>query len=264
METPEVAVQEFFSGLGLVPEIGAIYNALYVFGPQTISELARSSKVERTLIYRLLDELRALNLIEIDSEYKHGILRAAPIGNLQILLAKKEQEVATLQANLPLLERALAQSKPAHPATNVQFYRGPDGVKQMLWNETKSKGEILGILHENIQVKTNSRFFERWTDACNARGLHFRGIVSDEFQASQHAWYGGVIRERLANWEPRFVSPALFKISHNTIMYDNVVGHFNWQDDEIYGVEIHNADIANSQRQLFELLWKQARPLPPQ
>lgn len=32
------------------------------------------------------------------------------------------------------------------------------------------------------------------------------------------------------------------------------------EDDEVFGLEIYNAQIADSQRQIFELLWRQAVP----
>lgn len=256
----EDSIRNYFESLGLEPEVGDIYLTLSIRGGQTISELSRNSGVERTHIYRLLDTLQNANLIEIDSEYKHGILRAAPLSNVHILLAEKSQQLQTLQDDLPLLEAALTKNRLQAPRSSVQFYRGEAGVKQMLWNETNANSEIRGILYQNIQLKTKSKFFERWTDKCNERGLHFRGIISDEFQRNQRAWYEGIVKERLAHWTPRYVSPAQFPITHSTIMYDDVVGYFNWQDDEIFGIEVHNADIACTQKAFFELLWQQSRP----
>lgn len=254
------AVENYFSKLGLGPEIAAIYFALYKNGAQTISDLARNSGIERTLIYRLMPTLTEYNLVEVESEYKHGVIKAAPVANLHIMLSKKEQELEDLQKSLPLLEESLTQLRTQSPDTKVQFYRGPDGVKQMLWNETKAKGEILGILYENIQVRTNGKFFDRWVKKCNEAGITFRGVVGDDFLASMNEWYGEHSNDRLASWEQRYVSPEVFAISHSTIVYGDVVAHFNWNDDEVFGVEIYNKQIADTQRQLFGLLWQAADP----
>jgi len=81
-------VQTYFAKLGLAPEIADIYLALYAQGPQTISELSRSSGVERTRIYRLIDSLMEHNLIEVETQYKRGIIKAAPISNLNILISQ--------------------------------------------------------------------------------------------------------------------------------------------------------------------------------
>ncbi len=133
----------------------------------------------------------------------------------------------------------------------------------MFWNETRAKTEICAILHENMQVKSNSRFYECWEDDCNQKELHFRGIIVDTFLASQKAqktWYGDPDRMRLKHWEARTVPNDVFPITHGTIVYDNVVAYYHWKDDEIFGIEIYNADIADAQRQFYELLWQKGQP----
>jgi hypothetical protein len=129
----------------------------------------------------------------------------------------------------------------------------------MLWNETKATTENLSILDENMQVNTKAAFFERWVRTCNERDLHFRGLVSERFLASQKRWYDAHNNEQLAHWHSRYVTPAQLPITHNTVIYDDVVAHYQWSDNEIFGIEIHNQDIADAQRGLFELAWKQAK-----
>jgi hypothetical protein len=258
---PEVpAIQNYFAKLGLEPEIAMLYLALHTYGPQSISELSRNSGVERTRIYRLIDKLMDSNLIEVESHYKKGIIKAAPIANINILISQREQELKSLQDELSLIEQLLARNTLSSPATRVQFYTGAAGIKQMYWNETKAKGEVLAFLHENMQLRTDSRFFERWAQQCNEKNMHFRGIITDSFIASQKLWYTHHTNDRLKNWQARYINQDTFAITHGTIVYDNVVGYFNWKDDEVFGIEIYNSQIAHTQRQLFELLWQQAQP----
>jgi sugar-specific transcriptional regulator TrmB len=260
MDATTAAIRTYFAKLGLPNEVADIYLALHTHGPQSISELSRNSNVERTRIYRLIDVLMNSSLIEVESHYKRGIIKAAPIANLHVLITQKEQELKSLQDELGLIEQVLARNSLSSPATRVQFYRGPEGVKQMYWNETKANGTVLAMLHENMQIKTDSKFFERWVNQCNERDLHFRGIISDAFVSSQELWYTNHTNERLKNWEARYVNAATFTIAHGTLIYDDVVAYFNWKENEIFGVEIYNTEIANSQRQLFGLLWAQAKP----
>ena len=263
MLTDTAAIHTYFAKLGFEPEVANIYLALYTHGPQSISELSRNSKVERTRIYRLIDTLLESNLIEVESHYKRGIIKAAPIANLHILISKKEQELKSLQDELELIQQVLARNSLSSPATRVQFYNGPEGNKQMFWNETKAKTEVLAILFENMQTKTNSVFFERWATACNEKQIHFRGLVGDEFMASQEKWYATHTNERLKYWDQRQMPKDLFAITHSMTIYDNVVAYFNWKDGEIFGIEIYNKDIANTQRQFFEMLWGLAQTRAP-
>jgi transcriptional regulator TrmB len=258
MLTDRTAVRDYFAKLGLEKEIADIYLALHAHGPQTISELSRSAHVERTRIYRLIDQLMSSNLIEVESHHKRGIVKAAPIANLHILISQKEQELKGLQDELGLIEQLLARNSLSSPATRVQFYEGPEGAKQMFWNETKAKTEIVSILHENMQSKTDLKFFERWAEKCNEQQLHFRSVYGDRFLKSQKDWYASHSNERLKFWEGRQISAEKFPIKHSTIIYDNLVAYYNWRDGEIFGIEIYNKDIADAQRAFFEMLWQQS------
>lgn len=258
MLNEQMAVQAYFAKLGLEKEVADIYLSLYSNGPQNISELSRTSGVERTRIYRLIDTLLSSNLIEVESHYKRGVVKAAPIANLNILISQREQELKSLHDELGLIEQVLSRNSISSPSTRVQFYKGPEGVKQMYWNQTRAKTEIVAVLHENMQIKTNSRFFERWVAKCNEEGLKLRGVVGDEFLASQKQWYDNHTNEQLKHWQERHISKDVFTISHGMAVYDNVVAYFNWKDDEVFGIEVYNEEIATSQRQFFEMLWDKA------
>ncbi|HEV2402815.1 MAG TPA: helix-turn-helix domain-containing protein [Candidatus Saccharimonadales bacterium] len=255
-------IHEYFAKLGLEPEVADVYLALHAYGRQSLLQLARNARIERTRLYRLLDTLTDYNLIEIETEYKRRIYRAAPIGNLQVLLTKREQEIRDLQQELVRLQDAYQPAAVHSPLTHVQFYRGPDGVKQMLWNQTKSTSEVLSILYENMQTRTNLVFFERWVERCNERDIKFRSIAGDHFLLSQRRWYGNHDNEKLKFWEGRYIPQSIFPITHSTLIYDDVVAYFNWRDGEVFGVEVYNQEIADAMRQFFEMLWRQGQPIP--
>jgi len=254
-------IRAYFFKLGLSAEIADIYLALHAYGPQAISDLSRHSGVERTRIYRLMDEMLASNLIEVEVQYKKNIFRAAPITNLQVLIAKKEQDLKDLQTELAQLHATLTKVADNAPATRIQFYKGVDGLKQMYWNQTKGKSGNLAILYENMQIRTNLSFFERWARTCNERGLKFRGIINDNFIKTQQEWYGKHSNERLASWQSRYLPDGVFLITHSVVIYDDVTAYYDWKDGEIFGVEMYNQEIADSQRQFFEMLWSQGLPV---
>ncbi len=260
MLTDTSAIRTYFSKLGLEAEIADIYLALHANGPQSISELSRNSKVERTRIYRLIDKLLESNLIEVESHYKRGIIKAAPIANLNILISQKEQELKGLHDELGLIEQVLARNTLSNPATRVQFYHGPEGFKQMFWNEPTPKSEVLCIIYEVVQPKTNIKFFERWIDRANKNEVQYREIHGDHFRKSKLAWNETNTNHQLKYYNARYISPKIYPISHSMVVYDNVVAFNNWKDGEIFGIEIYNQDIADSQRAFFELLWGKAVP----
>ncbi len=263
MVTPTDAVKTYFAKLGLEPEIAEIYLSLHAHGPQTISELSRTSRVERTRIYRLVDKLLASNLIEVESHYKRGIIKAAPIANLHILINERQQEVKNLEDELGLIEQVLARNSLNSPATRIQFYHGPEGIRQMLWNELKAKTEIVGYVFRIMDEATGKQFMGRHTEEFEKRGLTFRLISGDEFFRS---WvegrkiYGQDWSQPIKGINYRYISPKIFPVTHSCEVYDGVVAYYQWKDGEIFGIEIHNQDIADAQRVMFEMLWSQSVP----
>lgn len=261
MLTDTTAVRTYFAKLGLEPEIADIYLALHANGPQTISALSRSSGVERTRIYRLIDRLMESNLIEVESHYKRGIIKAAPIANLHILISQKEQELKGLQDELGLIEQVLARNSLSDPVTRVQFYRGPGGIRQIMWNELRAKGELLSFANRILEEATGKKYMERWTDEFEARGLKSRMLLNDDFIKSWNAGRGNIGTDRrVEGLEYHYLPDSIFKISHLCDMYDNVVAYYYWKDNEVFGVEIYNQEIADVQRQFFEMLWTQSTP----
>ncbi len=256
------SIRTYFSKLGLSSEIAEIYLALHVHGRQTISELSRHSGIERTRIYRLMDELRASGLVEVEKQYKRSIFTAAPIANLQILLSKKEQELHDLRTEFQSLQETFSTRSLSSPSTKVQAYQGSEGLKQMFWNQTRSSsGENLSILYENMQGRSNLAFFERWVAVFNAKGINARSIIGDNFLRTQQEWYGTHKNERLRHWQGRYIPEGVFPVTHSMVIYDDVTSYYNWKNGEILGIEIHNQEIADAQRHFFEMLWVQGLPI---
>lgn len=260
MLTDAGAVRTYFAKLGFEPEIADIYLALYAHGPQTISELSRNSKVERTRIYRLIDRLTESNLIEVESRYKRGVIKAAPIANLNILIAQKEQELKSLQDELALIQQVLTRNSLSNPATRVQFYSGIEGYKQVLWNESKAKTEVVCFVESLVQPKATKTFFERWVAQCNENNVHFREIHGDTFRKSKQEWYKTHSNLHLDHYEDRYISEREFPITHSWDIYDDVVAYYSWKDNEIFAFEIYNKDIADVQRRFFEMIWARSKP----
>lgn len=257
----EALLRSYLFKLGLSVDAAKLYIALIRYGAQSISELSRNSRIERTRVYRTLPELDSAGLVHIRSDGSSQVISANPFDNVHVLLSKREQELDDLRRYTPRVAMALRELASTAPKSDVKVYRGAEGIKQMLWNETKADTELLSVLTRGTQVYTKQKFFDRWVRACNDRGLSARSIVSNDFTQSLDEWRSRHESERLATWTGRSVDQDTFKIEHDMIIYDNVVGYFSWDDGDVFGIEIHNQVVASMQRQFFELLWGMAQEI---
>ncbi|HSX29118.1 MAG TPA: helix-turn-helix domain-containing protein [Candidatus Saccharimonadales bacterium] len=261
MLTDTIAIRTYFGKLGLDIEIADIYLALHAQGPQTISQLSRSSGVERTRIYRLIDQLMASNLIEVESHYKRGVIKAAPITNLHILINEKEHELKNLQDELGLIEQVLARNSLSSPAARVQFYRGPEGIRQILWNQLRARTPIIGQGYRILDEPTGRAFMERWAAAFEEKQLHTKLLINDEFVTS---WFENKpkvkVSRRIDGIEYNLIASTTLHITHSCAVYDNVVASIHWKDGELFGIETYSQELADTQRTFYAMLWPQSKP----
>jgi sugar-specific transcriptional regulator TrmB len=249
------AIRTYFSKLGLDKEIADIYLALHSYGPQSISQLSRNAHVERTRIYRLIDQLMESNLIEVESHNTRGIIKAAPIANLHILIAQKAQELKSLQDELGLIEQVLARNSLSSPAGRVQVYDGPEATKQIWRNAAAATSEVLAVLYKDLSESMDADFRRRWVESVNQHENRLRIIYAADLQRSP-LMPTGTASPR--TWESRAVAKDTFPVSHSSIIYDDVIASFYWQDTQVFGMEIYNSEAAKAQRAYFELLWAKA------
>jgi sugar-specific transcriptional regulator TrmB len=253
MATDTDAIRTYFAKLGLEAEIADIYLALHTYGPQSISQLSRNARVERTRIYRLIDQLMDSNLIEIDAPQKRGIIKAAPIANLHILIAQKEQELKSLQDELGLIEQALARNSLSSPVSRIQFYEGPEAAKHIRQNMLSSKSEVLSVLYKDLPDEFDQHFTSQWVASATRQAIVFRNLLAPKFSQATRSSPATIYPK---SWTSLLTSADIFPITFSTFIYDDVVATYQWQQKTIYGMELHGEAYANMQKTLFEMLWQ--------
>ncbi len=256
MTNTRTAIRSYFTRLGLTAEIADLYLTLHTNGPQTISELSRNAGVERTRIYRLLKQLRAVGLIEVASQYKRSIISAAPASNLQILVGQKQDSAKRLETELPAVQQLLTAGAASSPTTPIQYYQGAQGLRQMLWNELCANTEIMAYSYQIFDEGMGRPFMTKWVVEFEQRNLHKKILFNDAYVKSWHDRPGN----RIKGMEYHYINPHILTVQHTCNIYDEVTCYLSWRDGEIFGVEIYNRDIANVQRQLLRQIWPLSQP----
>jgi sugar-specific transcriptional regulator TrmB len=183
------------------------------------------------------------NLIELESAGRRGVIKAAPIANLRILINQREEELRNLHDELGLIEQTLARNSLSNPAVHIQALHGPDGIRQMLNNRLEAQSELLCCSDGSVEAFAGKEFMDAWAADFAVKKLSGR-MLSDNTD-------GKVL-------DSKAISPDIYRITHAWDVYDDTVATYHWRDSEAYGVMIQNKEIAESQRQFFELLWRQA------
>lgn len=252
-------VGELLASFGLSSQEQEVYVALLKQTPATPLVLARATGINRTTLYRLLEALSEKGLIEEVVNYKSKSYRAAPPKQLDLLIMKKEAEVENLREELPKLVSTLNQvSPPPSSPTRVLYFKGIQGLRQLLYNTLRAKDEVIGYGYGSWNDGVGKRFAEKLRQEyvdLHIKARELLNVVDPTGSFSSVSGYvNGVYRSRT-------ISPNKLRITHDTYIYNGVFAFYHAIGGQLFGVEIHNEAIAATQKQIFEILWKLAKSI---
>lgn len=246
--------------LGLTDNQAEIYLLLLKQGLTSLLELSRQTSINRTTIYRIVEDLKKLNLAEEVLDDRGIKVKAVPPENLQLLLTKKEAELTNLKSNLnDLITNLSAITDQPVPSTQVVYCRGQSGLKQLLWNVLKARGESVGYGYGDWNQSVGKDFAEKLRAERIKRKIFDREIQNTDQAGPMSNWTN--LKDYHQIYQARFIPRKIIDIKHDTYIYNDVFSFFNFCGDELFGIEIHNPEIAKTQKQIFEVLWQLAKPL---
>lgn len=245
-------LKTFLIKLGLDNQESDIFASLYRLGPATVFELAKETKINRTTLYRRIEQMQQKGLLETVIEEKRLLVRAVDFAQLENLVLQKADDAEFLQKNISTIKSLLnSEYGMVQPGTKILFYKGQEGIRQMVWHTLRAKSEILGFTFRDLTEAVGLKFAQRWHEEFLARGLRMRDIIGDEYLNNQKTAFA----YSQEVFQSRYLTSSILSIDHQTDIYDSVVAFYNWHEGEVFGVEIYNERVASMQRQIFEILW---------
>lgn len=245
---------KIFKQIGLTNKHARVYESLITKTNVTPLALARETKINRTSLYRYLEELREKGLVELVLGDKSNRYRANADGLNQYLVSE-ESRVENLKQTIPSLVAELSKQEVVG-GSEVKYYQGVEGLKQMLWNVVSSGKEYVGLGYQDWNTSVGKAYAERLRSKNMETGATSREItnqVDDSFDyTSLGKGYGRV-------YEHKWIDPKILEVKHDTYIYGEVFAYYYHYHGEYFGVEIHNKEIARTERQMFEILWRLAK-----
>lgn len=244
--------------LGLSRDESKVYTEL-LRAPTTHLKLAHATGINRTKIYRLVDKLEKLSLVTKHSDDRGTFLTASDPSTLEVELVDQEEKLkqkrTAFQDLLPKLEYIKTNESGAFI---LHTYSGEQGLKQMLWHELKTKGELLIFGCATVeQLITDRRWSERYRSLIVNANYQMRELMNtrpeDKPPVTGEPSY-------LHRYSHRLVSQETLALGHQTTIYNNTVAIYHWQESQKVGVEIVNRAYAQMMRQIFEQYWQLGKP----
>lgn len=248
------------SEYGLSTEEAQIYLFLLENRSKSALEISRELKLSRTKVYRVLDKLldKKLAVKELQTAGLHFLAESPE--QLDLLLKKQAQRLETLEHKHSSLMQELKALGGKYRSSNseVRYYTGLDGLKQVTQNSLAAKKQLLIYeLNQDMSKFIDYDFAESIrTELVKRKITTFQ--LTNLTEILPYTEVSGLVRDF---WKVRHVSEKEFQIKFEVLIYNHVYALYTYERGEAFCVEIHNPYLAEMQRQLFRFIWKRAQAM---
>ena len=232
--------------LGLNDKEIAIYLTLLKKSPQTIWEIASKINYKRTSVYDYIKSLSQKNMILKKIENKKTFYEAVEPNYLLELMNSKKEKIASAVNKLNSLKN-IEKKVP----TKVIYYLGVDGIKTIMNSVLYEENSILlGYGSNKLSEKILSFYPENFAQRRLEKNIQLKAIIEPKSK------FGALKNKKFAK---------ITKIKHNPLLDSQKIVVFltsknviilSMDENEPAGMIIDNKAIYDSQRSLFEYLWK--------
>jgi len=246
--------------LGLTDKKAQIYLCLLKSGILSPLELSRITEIKRATVYRILEDLKQANLVEEIIDKNTTKAKAIDPEQLELIIAQQESEIKKKQSILPELITQLSSLRDnPSSSTQIKYFKGRKGLQQLLWNTLKSKNGFVGYGYGDWNKGVGKTFADKLREERVKRNVYSREIQNPKQGAGKLDFTK--VKGYFDVYRLSVIPKSVVEINHDTYIYNDVFAFYHYYQGEQFGVEINNPEIAKTQRQMFEVLWKQAKKI---
>ncbi|HSE61039.1 MAG TPA: helix-turn-helix domain-containing protein [Candidatus Saccharimonadales bacterium] len=253
----ELELQAYLKKAGVEPAATRVYLKLNKEGPCSALQLAKTTGVSRTQVYRYLEALQAIGLVSAEQLSYGTLFRALPLESLEGLITDKETEAAELRGQLADMSRLLQHLAGSNgPKATVQHFYGIAGLKQANWNLTKANKEYRVFEAAHLHQHLDKTFAKRHRECVLEKQIYSYDLTNAE-------------RTTAAELEPfnpamcelRHIDPQVLHINFEMYIYNHVVTLLDYSKENAMAMEIHHPALHAMMRQLFDAMWQLGTPI---
>lgn len=231
---------------GLTDKEVIVYLALLKLGTALVQDIAKKARTYRTYTYEILKSLKEKGLVSYVIKSGKHYFEASEPKKLLNILKERERKINNI---LPSL-REIYQSSTEKPKTEI--YEGKEGLKTVLDDMIKEKKEILVYGSTKNQVKLLEFYFPNFITRRVKEKINTKVITEESKDTIEISK-----RNKKELREMKFLP---YSLNFETVVniYGNKIAMLSFGEN-IMGIVIEDKQIANTQKEVFNLLWKIAK-----
>lgn len=236
--------------LGLNENEALIYELLLQYGPQGGAELTEKSRIGRGNVYNTLTTLKTKGLVEEESGTK---TLYKPMDPEQLRTLAKLQQ-ASAEAVTEQIISVLPSLKSAYRLFTVQptvrAFEGIEGLKEMYRETLRDNQTVYAYVSpDEPDVRIYRWLTTNYVQERIKTNLHVKVIVNGSSQAGEY-----IRKNQQELREARFVKSDMYPFRGEIDVFGNKVAFISYKTEELFGVIIESAAIAETLRSSVKLL----------
>lgn len=251
-------ITEALRKIGLNERETVVYSDIVLRGSVTMQDLARSTGIPRTTVYRICESFAERGLIRYKERNGEKTIMARPDDFLVNNLKERQFKLKDKTEALGHLGRIFPGIASVPGETEVRYYRGVSGMQQLLWNTLRAKGRIFGYSSGDRHKYLDRSFLEEYQEECVKRKIEDHSLMNLESYEDTRWFYSHMSGSGYV--VSRFIGKDELEISGDTYIYNDIFAVNFADEDEIFGVEVENSENVKLQKSLFNMMWKLAVP----
>ncbi len=245
---------EYLAKLGLSSRQIKVYLDLAAYPESTVVEINKRVLSPRSTIYLELERLINLGFVISKKIGKSTHYKITDPKILQLTLTNEATKLEFLTSHLQSFSQNIqALSISPTPPKTINIYKGPIGIKQLLWNIILSRSPlVIGFSPGQLEHVTDRDFAEKWRAEFMRRDMHNQIIFN---QPKPLVW-SDIPGFLTNNVEAKTLDETKIKFDRLTLIYHDVLTVCSLKtDSDQYGIEIRDQLLINSYKQIFTFLW---------
>src|SRR3989338_7100327 len=220
------------------------YVTLLKMGESSVQSIARNSSLPRTTTYHLLASLKEKGLVGSIEKGAITYFQAANPKRLVELLVEKKKRIESVLPDLGKIASTIAD-KP-----KVIIFEGAKGIRTILQDVLEKEKEILHY-GDLISLQQALPFiFPNFIRTRVERHIPIR-IMGKKEETHEE-----LIKTAKREYRSFVFIPDTFNFKTSIFIYKSKVAILSIKSEPYYGIVIENRDFYDTQKNMFELLWR--------
>jgi len=239
-------MEEELREFGLTDKEIKVYLALLRLGSSQVQEISRKAGTYRTYTYDILKSLKEQGLVSYVIKSGTQYYEIAEPEKLINILKEKEKKIENIIPSLNDMYKSTSE-KP-----KVQIYEGKEGLKTVLDDLIKTKKEIWVYGSTKMQISLMEFYFPNFIQRRIKERIKTK-VITEKSSASI-----SINRNNKKELRETKFLPENLDLPNVINIYGDKVAILSFKEN-LLGIIIENKSFAETQRTIFNLLWKIAK-----